>query len=104
KGLKSIYLGQSIPIDNLSDLKNIYDKINFVTYFTVKPSTDKITNYINKLYDEIISLCNCNLWVMGRKAVELESFETSKNIDVITNIESFMKKINQLTKHKNKAS
>ena len=40
-GYPSIYLGQSVPVENLKDLQNVHDNITYVSYFTVFPSEDE---------------------------------------------------------------
>ena len=49
RGYASIYLGQSVPINCLKLFLSYNDKITFITYFTVEPSTDKIPEYINEI-------------------------------------------------------
>ena len=39
KGYKVVYLGESMPIDNLKDLKKHYNSIVFLSYFTIQPET-----------------------------------------------------------------
>ena len=83
KGYPSIYLGQSTPISSLKSFLNYDDKITFVTYFTVKPSTDKIPEYLNEIYNEIISKCNSELWVLGRKVNDLGNIKIPSKIKLI---------------------
>ncbi len=64
-GYKSIYLGESVPIESLKDLKTYFDKIVYVSYLTVEPNKDEINDYINKLNSEIIDE-NSELWLLGR--------------------------------------
>tara|TARA_B100000767_G_C19694685_1_gene505585 strand:- start:154 stop:1044 length:891 start_codon:yes stop_codon:yes gene_type:complete len=50
-----IYLGKSIPFDNLLDLNNQYDNINWISAFTLdkpKESKDKIFEQYNELLQE----------------------------------------------------
>jgi hypothetical protein len=76
RGYTSIYLGQSVPINCLKSFLSYNDKITFITYFTVEPSTDKIPEYIN----EIISKCNSELWVLGRLATQIENIIVRESI------------------------
>ena len=54
RGYKAIYLGQTVPIDSLQDLLKYYDDLNFVSYFTVEPSKDKINKYLQQFGKELI--------------------------------------------------
>lgn len=67
-GYHSIYLGQSVPIENLKDLQNIYKDICFITYLTVEPSADTVEVYIQSVFDQILKNTTSNeLWVAGEK-------------------------------------
>lgn len=83
RGYQSIYLGQSTPISSLKSFLSYHDKITFITYFTVEPSTDKIPDYLNEFYNEITSKCNSELWVLGRKLNELENIKLPENIKLL---------------------
>lgn len=46
-GYKSIYLGESVPIESLTDLKNHFESIVYVSYLTVQPDKDAILSLIH---------------------------------------------------------
>lgn len=104
KGFKSIFLGQSIPIENLSGFKELFNTITFISYFTVKPSVEKITSYINQLNEKIIKLCDCKLWIMGRKASEINVDEIPNSTEIIHSITDLIKKQQYIIKNKIEAS
>lgn len=104
KGFKSIFLGQSIPIENLSGFKELFNKITFISYFTVKPSVQKIASYIKQLNEKIIELCDCKLWVMGRKTTEIDLDDIPKNTEIINSISDLIKKQEYIIKNKIEAS
>jgi methanogenic corrinoid protein MtbC1 len=64
-GYKTIYLGESVPIDSLKDLKKYFDNITYVCYMTVEPEKAEINNYIKELKEEILDDTS-ELWLMGR--------------------------------------
>jgi hypothetical protein len=64
-GFKTIYLGESVPIDSLKDLKNYFDNITYVCYMTVEPEKAAINNYIKELKEQILDETS-ELWLMGR--------------------------------------
>ncbi|MDH3321773.1 MAG: MerR family transcriptional regulator [Flavobacteriaceae bacterium] len=88
-GYSCIYLGQSTPIDCLKSFMSYDDKLTFVTYFTIEPSTDKIPEYLDEFHNEILSKCHSELWVLGRKVNELEHIELADNIKLLKATEMF---------------
>ena len=58
RGYHTIYLGESVPIEDLNLLNNLHEDITFVTYFTIKPDPSEVENYLKKLYGEVIKNTN----------------------------------------------
>ncbi len=81
-GYRSIYLGESIPLDNLSDMKKYFNKITYISYLTVEPNKDKINPYITSINNEILNDENTELWLLGR----MVDFIDPKNISDKTRI------------------
>ena len=46
RGYKTIFLGQTIPLESLVDLKKYYRDILFLSYFTVTPTKDDLDQYL----------------------------------------------------------
>lgn len=65
-GCHTLYLGESIPIDNLKDVQKHFKKIVFISYWTVEPNRDYITDYIHSLEKEILYNNTNEFWVLGR--------------------------------------
>lgn len=64
-GYKSIYLGESVPLENLHILNKYFDKITYVSYFTVEPSKDDVNQYIKDIKEKVLAE-NGKFWVTGR--------------------------------------
>lgn len=64
-GFQCVFLGQSIPIESLSNLVDIGEPITFISYFTIEPAQDKIDAYLNTFYSEIIENIDSELWILG---------------------------------------
>jgi DNA-binding transcriptional MerR regulator len=64
-GFQCVFLGQSVPIESLSNLVDIGEPITFITYFTIEPTQDKIKGYLNTFNSEIIENIDSELWVLG---------------------------------------
>ncbi|RCW91204.1 MerR family transcriptional regulator [Winogradskyella arenosi] len=90
-GHRSIYLGQSVPLDNLLALQNYYDDITFISYFTVKPEQDKVLAYINEFESLLLNKPNTNFWILGNRLNAIdpdhlpEGITTFKTIKSLTN-------------------
>lgn len=84
-GYKSIYLGESMPIENLKDLKRHYDAIVFVSYLTVQPERDSIDVYINEMTSQLVDE-NTELWFTGRQVEFIQKENLSDKISIFTSI------------------
>jgi len=91
KGYKTIYLGQSVPIDSLRDLQNYYHEITFLSYFTIKPEKDLLVDYINEFKDKLLNNKHMQLWVLGRMLAELDVTQLPKQITPFTSISDIVK-------------
>lgn len=68
KGFKAIYLGESVPADNLPALKKYFNNLIFVTYITVEPDKDEINPYLKNLTELLITEeDDTEIWVLGRQ-------------------------------------
>jgi DNA-binding transcriptional MerR regulator len=84
-GYKSIYLGESMPIENLKDLKRHFDAIVFVSYLTVQPERDSIDTYINEMTSQLVDE-NTELWFTGRQVEFIQKENLSDKISIFTSI------------------
>ena len=64
-GFQCVFLGQSVPIESLSNLIDIGEPITFISYFTIEPAQDKIESYLNTFNSEIIEYIDSELWILG---------------------------------------
>ena len=93
KGYHSIYLGQSVPLDNLTDLLSYYENITFISYFTVKPEKEDIANYIKEfnkklLFKESVSLC-----LLGRQLEHIDIPKLPKQITAYKTLENLVNEL-----------
>ena len=87
KGYKTIYLGQTMPIESLVDLQKFYDNLYFLSYFTVEPTKDKVDRYIEEFKQTINLNGDSKLWIMGRQTEHISSKLLSDDIRVFNSIE-----------------
>lgn len=74
KGYHCIYLGQSVPILSLKDIQSYYDDIVFISYLTVKPSSEDLRKYLEKFEITLLKNHNSKLWLLG-KVLESSNME-----------------------------
>ncbi len=78
-GHRSIFLGQSIPIDNLNEFVNTYSTVQYVTYLTVEPTQESLSDYLDTIYKSILENKENKLHVLGQKTKELSLKSALKN-------------------------
>lgn len=93
KGHQAIFLGQSVPIDSLKDLLSYYDDITFVSYFTVKPEKENLSNYIQEFSEKILVKKSIKFWVLGRMLEEIDLKLLPKQIVPFDSIKNLVKKL-----------
>lgn len=91
-GYKTIYLGESMPIENLKDLKKHFNDIVFVSYLTVQPERDSINEYVAKMTNELVD-SNTELWFTGRLVEFIEKEGLSDKISIFNSISDLVKEI-----------
>lgn len=91
-GYKSIYLGESMPIDNLKDLKKHFNSIVFVSYLTVQPERDNLDDYIQKMSAELEDE-QTELWYLGRLVEFIDKETLSDKVSIFTSISELVTKI-----------
>jgi DNA-binding transcriptional MerR regulator len=91
-GYKTIYLGESMPIDNLKDLKKHFPSIVFVSYLTVQPERDVLNQYVGKMAEELLDE-NTELWYLGRLAEFIDREGLSDKISVFDSVAELVGKL-----------
>ena len=71
RGHQSILLGQSVPMKSLVDLLSYYEHITFVSYFTIHPEKEYISQYLDQYlfaWDTILALIVYSFlaWILVR--------------------------------------
>jgi hypothetical protein len=85
-----IFLGQSLPMEDLSYFLKLFDNPIFVSYLTVKP--DNVEDYIERFTKHISTKDKCQYWLLGRKVNEM----LENHYKFPQHVKAF-KNINQLT-------
>ncbi|MCL6267899.1 MerR family transcriptional regulator [Flagellimonas myxillae] len=90
RGYKSIYLGQTMPIENLVDLLKYHDDIHFVSYFTVSPTKDELTSYFEKFWNTMKASENSRLWVLGHQIKYITQDELPNHVKAFNSIDQLL--------------
>ncbi len=92
-GYKSIFLGQSVPLDSLKDLLNYYDDITFLSYFTVKPEREHLVDYLKEFSEKLLIKKSIKLWVLGRMLTDFDLKTLPKQVTTFDSIENLVKNL-----------
>lgn len=91
QGKHSIYLGQSVPVENLNDLQNIYHDCCFVTNLTVEPSKTSIELYLDEVFTNVLKNSNSELWVTGYKLNQIsENYQIPNQVKLFPSMETLL--------------
>ena len=93
KGYQTIFLGQSIPIENLKALTNFNEEVIFISYFTIKPEKDDLLVYIEDFQNKILLNSNTKLWILGKMLEHLDPKKLPNNITTFKSIDDLVKEI-----------
>lgn len=88
-GYKTIFLGESVPLQSLVAIKNNFENITFISYMTVEPNKEEINKYIKLMNSQILNDETSKVWLLGR----MVEFIDDKNISPKTTI---FRSINEL--------
>ena len=91
-GYKTIYLGESVPIDSLIYMKQYFDNIIYVSCWTVEPTKDTINNYIEEITNKIID-GNAKFCLLGRMVEFINTNSISDKILVYNSITDFVQEL-----------
>ena len=91
-GYKTIYLGESVPVDSLMDMKKYFDNIIYVSYLTVEPTKDAIHDYMNEITTKVLN-SNAEVWLLGRMVEFIDTNTISDKISVYHSISDAVKEL-----------
>lgn len=92
KGYHTIYLGQTIPIDSLINVRNFFPELCFISYFTVTPLEDKLEDYLDE-FDKQIGFDDNHLWLLGYQSKHVKNTKNYKNLKVFKSIIDLVEEI-----------
>lgn len=93
RGYKSIYLGQTVPLENLSEVMDYYSNLCFISYFTVVPTKDQINKYLADFEKIAKQYSNPNLWILGRQVQHVDEKSLPPFIKTFTSIDQIVERL-----------
>lgn len=85
RGNKTVYLGRSIPIEDIKPLMDIYDNICFINTFTVAPKYALIENYIQNCA-QLIKETPHTFCFIGKRAESFSNTHTTHQLHFFSNL------------------
>lgn len=93
KAYHCIYLGQSVPIESLNDLKDLYPEVIFVSYFTIKPELEDIEEYLKKININLIRDFQNKFIILGQQSHVLDGTKLPNNFYIFKSIKDLVKEL-----------
>ena len=91
KGYHTIFLGESVPMESLTDLLDFFEEVTFISYFTVYPELKDIPPYIKKFDELLLQKDNTKLILLGKKLGDIELTDVPEKITIFNSIENLVK-------------
>jgi hypothetical protein len=92
QGYKTIYLGESMPIENLKELNNHFDNITYVSYLTIQPDRSIVTQYVANMSSELLNNSN-EIWLIGKLVEHIETENLNQKVHIFNSIEELVTRI-----------
>ncbi|EAR15019.1 MULTISPECIES: MerR family transcriptional regulator [Robiginitalea] len=89
-GYRTVYLGPTIPMENLSDLKGYVEHPVYISYFTVLPALEDIPDYLETFREAHLMINGSELWILGRQVQDLEKSQLPKGVRAFNSIEELL--------------
>ncbi|GAA3574498.1 MerR family transcriptional regulator [Snuella lapsa] len=87
KGYHTIFLGESVPMESLTDLLSFFKEITFISYFTIYPEENDISNYINDFNKLLLqSSETTKLFLLGKKLLNYDANDLPEQVKIYTSI------------------
>lgn len=93
KGYHTIFLGESVPMESLTDLLEFFDEVTFVSYFTVYPIVQEIPDYIKKFNELLLEKDNTKLFLLGKQLSDTQLEHLYPKTTIFNSIENLVKEL-----------
>ncbi|MCM4157646.1 MerR family transcriptional regulator [Gramella sp. AN32] len=89
-GKKAIYLGPSLPLNNIHYLTKTHNNIVFMSYLTISPNGNKVEDFIEDFQKEVCAVEPYKLYLFGQKTKDLDVQKQPRNIKVFDSPKLFL--------------
>lgn len=89
RGYSTIYLGQSLPLNNLDYFFTNHEDICFITALTIMPHDNKVVDYFNKI-NTILVDTNHSFYAVGKKTELLKNENFSPQMCFYTSVSELL--------------
>lgn len=90
RGNHTIYLGQSLPLNNLNYFLESDREICFIASLTIQPYDDKVEDYFNEI-DEVMKNTDNQFLAVGRKVAKIREMKLNTNIKLFDSVSDLLK-------------
>ena len=91
KGYHTIFLGESVPMEDLQLLNNLYTDITYVSYFTIMPTQEKLSGYLDNLNRTLIENTKNSVLLLGKRFMDFNPKKLPKQMKIYNSIENLVK-------------
>ncbi|TXD52893.1 MerR family transcriptional regulator [Polaribacter sp. IC066] len=90
RGFHTIYLGQSLPLNNLNYFLDSERQICFISSFTIQPYDEKIEDYFREV-NEVMEGTKNKFIAVGRKVEKVKHLQLNENISLFDSMADLLK-------------
>jgi len=90
-GFHSIFLAESIPMEDLKYINKLYDEITYISYFTVEPEEYEIERYLKRFAKVYLENSKNRAKFTGRRICNIDRQQLPEKIQLYKTIEDLVK-------------
>ncbi|OYQ40570.1 MerR family transcriptional regulator [Flavobacterium aurantiibacter] len=90
-GFQTVYLGESVPLECLSDMKKAFSNITYVTYCTVEPIAEEMNTYVKDLKENLLNDDSTKIVLLGKQAQLVSDKLLDSRVTVYESINTFIR-------------
>tara|TARA_B100000941_G_scaffold25016_1_gene14967 strand:+ start:989 stop:1912 length:924 start_codon:yes stop_codon:yes gene_type:complete len=88
-GMKTIFLGQSIPSEDLVDILNNEEAYHFLSFFTVEPNKNEIFNYMDNFEKKLLIGNDNEISLFGPQIITIKNDIRWKKVNLFFDLDDF---------------
>jgi hypothetical protein len=92
EGYQTLFLGSSLPISDLKEIKKHFNNITFICYMTVSPIASKLHEYIHIAEKEILT-DESEFWIIGRMVQFIKDENLNKKFHLFNRMDTLISHI-----------